>query len=376
MARNSKASTKQRAFERSQSGVFNIEWIPWQNIESVEVVKTGATGVFYLSFGKAGTAIVIKACMNPVNMLFSNSTLEQLNLFRVPQTKVINNGMPEFKAMQFALNKVSQSDEILKHQIRQNMNRPFVVIMEYIPGFDVTHVGKDRARVLLHPDVLQVRPEESHVRGWDAELEKAAAERRQGKADPNAPRQVGRPTTVLESPLIQIGKIAACDVFLNNPDRIPCGDIWINQGNQSNLFFEVEIGKGSRFTGKEITDHAYMDFVLANVTAIDNQTICLKPNSGIGAGTKNDAFQYYLASVERFVESLAQDVKRLKNLIQNPDDDKQQFQAPMEVDHARKNEAELRYMTFPSLEKMTTWWRFAVQNHNLFEQGMPPSLDL
>ena len=32
-------------------------------------------------------------------------------------------------------------------------------------------------------------------------------------------------------------------------------------------------------------------------------------------------------------------------------------------------------MTFPSIEKFTNWWRFGVQNHNLFEQGLPPQLD-
>jgi hypothetical protein len=62
--------------------------------------------------------------------------------------------MQEFKDMQFALNKITQNDPNLKHTIRNNLNRPFIVLMEYIPGFAVTSMGRDRARAVFHPDIL------------------------------------------------------------------------------------------------------------------------------------------------------------------------------------------------------------------------------
>lgn len=79
--------------------------------------------------------------------------------------------MPEFKDLQFALNKISQNDENLKQTIRKNLNRPFIVLMEYIPGFAVTSMGRDRARAVFHPDVLQKKPAEQGVKGWDGAAE-------------------------------------------------------------------------------------------------------------------------------------------------------------------------------------------------------------
>ena len=98
MWRNAKQGAR-REFDMAQTGIHNAEWIQWKNIEAIQVVKTGATGVLYCSFGKAGSAIVIKSCINPVSVLYSSLILDNLHMFRVPQTRVINASMQEFKDM-------------------------------------------------------------------------------------------------------------------------------------------------------------------------------------------------------------------------------------------------------------------------------------
>lgn len=40
-------------------------------------------------------------------------------------------------------------------------------------------------------------------------------------------------------PLFQLGKVIALDIFLNNWDRFPFGNIWSNEGNSKNLMFQI-----------------------------------------------------------------------------------------------------------------------------------------
>ena len=68
--------------------------------------------------------------------------------------------------------------------------------------------------------------------------------------------------------------MGACDVFLNNPDRMPCGNMWINQGNQNNLFFEVKVDArlraGPLGLGRDLLDMEFLDVFVTNICAIDN----------------------------------------------------------------------------------------------------------
>lgn len=90
--------------------------------------------------------------------------------------------------------------------------------MDYIPGFDMSKVWKERAMVYFHPDTMK------------------------GFTPKDAPllEVIGNSTydyEVKESPLVILGKMIACDMIMNMPDRIPT--IWPNDGNEKNIMIEI-----------------------------------------------------------------------------------------------------------------------------------------
>jgi hypothetical protein len=74
-----------------------------------------------------------------------------MEMFKVPRMRVIHHKSKEYKEMQFALDKISNQDETLRRQVRGQMNRPFITLMEYIPGFDASNIFNERAHQIYHP---------------------------------------------------------------------------------------------------------------------------------------------------------------------------------------------------------------------------------
>lgn len=46
-------------------------------------------------------------------------------------------------------------DEILESQVNNKMRRPFLIVMEYIPGFDLENTLIDRSSMIFHPDIMK-----------------------------------------------------------------------------------------------------------------------------------------------------------------------------------------------------------------------------
>jgi len=105
-------------------------------MDALKCVKSGSSGVFYAQFGFEGAA-VIKSCPLPINTLFASFVLNQMKLFRVPSIRVIVHIDSEYKAMQFAMDKVSLGNDALRAQVKANINRPYILIEDYVPGFDL-----------------------------------------------------------------------------------------------------------------------------------------------------------------------------------------------------------------------------------------------
>ena len=86
------------------------------------------------------------------------------------------------------------------------MNRPFVVLMEYIPGFAVSSMGRDRARAVFHPDALQRKKADAAAKGWDAAAEQQIKDLRVGILDEYPRESAGydklRYREAFESPLV------------------------------------------------------------------------------------------------------------------------------------------------------------------------------
>lgn len=75
-----------------------------------------------------------------------------MKMFKVPKMKVIHHKQKEFQEMKFALDKASLGDEQLRREVRSNINRPFILVMEYIQGFGLDYMLEERSHMVLHPD--------------------------------------------------------------------------------------------------------------------------------------------------------------------------------------------------------------------------------
>lgn len=129
--------------------------------------------MFLAQFGNEGL-IVIKSVPDPTVKLMAHSLLTFSKLFRLPAIAVMHAGHPEFRQMIFHLDKVAMGNQELRETIRNNLTFAFVVIEEFVPGFDLSEVRGDRAEFLFHPDALRSykqRPTGSTLEGWVDELQ-------------------------------------------------------------------------------------------------------------------------------------------------------------------------------------------------------------
>lgn len=72
------------------------------------------TGVFFASFEHNDHAIVIKSTPEPMKNLMGFLMIDVLTSVRAPACKVLNASDPEFKKMQFAMDKLALGNEDLK----------------------------------------------------------------------------------------------------------------------------------------------------------------------------------------------------------------------------------------------------------------------
>ena len=133
-----------------------LDSIDWKNMKSLKCIKTGPSGVFFAGFDQVhptrGTALVIKSCPEPVNSFYANQVMQDMHMFKVPKMKVIHHKMKEYQEMLFALDKASLGEDQLRREVRANINRPYILVMEYIQGFNMDHVLVERSHMVFHPD--------------------------------------------------------------------------------------------------------------------------------------------------------------------------------------------------------------------------------
>jgi hypothetical protein len=133
-----------------------LDNINWKNMKSLKCIKSGPSGIFFAGFDQVhptkGTAIVIKSCPEPVNSFYTNQVMQDMHMFKVPKMKVIHHKMKEYQEMMFALDKASLGEDQLRREVRSNINRPFILIMEYIQGFSLDRVLLERSHMIFHPD--------------------------------------------------------------------------------------------------------------------------------------------------------------------------------------------------------------------------------
>ena len=105
--------------------------------------------------------------------------------------------------------------------------------------------------------------------------------------------------------LINIGKMIAADVCVNNPDRIPM--IWDNHGNSTNILFEINTDE--KVDQDKIENMDYAEFQFADSVAIDNKVFCIIQNDRANINYLKD----YLRRIESFIQAVFTDLRAIIN---------------------------------------------------------------
>lgn len=120
----------------------------------------------------------------------------------------------------------SENGEFLKGQIKAYLDRPFIMLQEYVPGYTLEYISGERALKCFNE---------------------------------HSPESLDR--------LITLGKIIATDIVVNNPDRIP--SVQEKRGNSSNLMFELKLDEN--INEENYYDNAYAGMNFSEVLATDNK---------------------------------------------------------------------------------------------------------
>jgi hypothetical protein len=147
-----------------------------------------------------------------------------------------------------------ENGEFILSQIKANLDRPFIMLQEYIPGYTLEYISGERAMKCF---------------------------------DEHAPDAQDR--------LLILGRIIATDIVVNNPDRIP--SIQSKNGNSSNVMFEVHLDE--MIDKEKYFDDSYADMNFAEVVAIDNKCYSI---------TLPESQEIYLRNVETFLTSMFEDL--------------------------------------------------------------------
>jgi hypothetical protein len=151
-------------------------------------------------------------------------------------------------------------DEHLRYVIRLSMDRPFILLQEYIPAITLDKIGEKRAERCLSTNYADA-----------------------------------------SSRLINIGRIVASDIFMNNMDRFPV--IWDNDGNSGNILFEVKTDE--KIDDDLLLEPNYIDLNFNNSVAIDTICYCIDESDRYGLR----GAEKYMKKVEDFLEQLFMDLK-------------------------------------------------------------------
>lgn len=163
--------------------------------------------------------------------------------------------------------------------------------MEYVPGFNLDTVEGDRALTIFHPDV---------IKGFVPDRVPYPPPKVEGNSFLGSP-------DFKENPLVTLGKILGSDIIMNNSDRAPT--VWLNTGNSSNIFLEVEMTPGILNRDELLFDSKGLKEInVLNMIAIDNQTNPLEPE-----GIREKYFHEYINSVEQFVLDMYDDMAQVRS---------------------------------------------------------------
>lgn len=82
---------------------------------------------------------------------------------------MINYKEPQFKKMLHNMDRVSMSDKQLREHVKKYLAKAFLLIEQYIPGFDLTNVREERAKALFSEEACKCYNNNPAVLGFHPE---------------------------------------------------------------------------------------------------------------------------------------------------------------------------------------------------------------
>eukprot|EP01087_Luapelamoeba_hula_P011633 TRINITY_DN3179_c0_g1_i1.p1 TRINITY_DN3179_c0_g1~~TRINITY_DN3179_c0_g1_i1.p1 ORF type:complete len:359 (-),score=71.42 TRINITY_DN3179_c0_g1_i1:61-1137(-) len=188
--------------------------INWDEASSYARSAEGAAGVFFVTVN--GGVVVVKGTMTVVQETFSTRLAQLLNI-RVPQIRVVNHYDDEMASLRRNIARLAEiigPADLIK--VERELDRPFVLLMEFTGGKDLETLPRSSAAWLL---------------GMKADQKENLR-------------------------LRALGNLAALDMLTNNWDRIPF--VWDNSGNWKNVILHKS-EKGWELVG---IDHGFTAIVI------------------------------------------------------------------------------------------------------------------
>ena len=163
--------------------------IDWEEITSVN--STGSGAVFIIEVGNL--TVVAKGSSTVVQDLFAWKILEKLKIKSTKYFVIQFADGRNFYGIQS--NAFARANDTVKPRVKKELNRPFILVMEYVEGYDLCSIGS-------HPEALLKLTE--------------------------------------HKALFEMGRMIGFDCLLNNWDRTPL--IWDHDGNPGNFMFTFRNG--------------------------------------------------------------------------------------------------------------------------------------
>lgn len=235
----------------------DIHQVNWEELNCVECSGNGLGGVIKCGF-RDGRACVLKGCSDIVPEYFTYILFDRLKI-SVPKMRVVQFSEEEFDTIMRKLNSKTYHDPYLKSRFQRSLDRPFILVIEYLPAYAIGDLGPARAKSLFQDDLMK---------GYEY--------------------------------LRNIGEIIAADLFINNCDRIPI--IWNHDGNPNNLLISIH---PEDMTTQSMLDSSHPPF--KGIYAIDSRCFCIKSTDSISSSNLSN----YISRLTSYINLLFQELSKI-----------------------------------------------------------------
>jgi hypothetical protein len=197
--------------------------VNWENVRGMHLSDNENAGVFFVETEEPDSYIVIKASSSLANEIFGSDVARLLDLY-APRMRLIEYNAPTMETL-----KDPQTGKLVTKQVKgaRDWRRCQNVLMGY--NSKNTNSGQQR------------KAEKELNRAFFIMMELIAPACTLESLAYHCHENGLNVQNIIknESFLDGIGRLVVLDVFLNNQDRIPVGDVWSNEGNAGNVMLQV-----------------------------------------------------------------------------------------------------------------------------------------